>query len=61
MKHELLLEIDKADANINHNVNIPTEEIGELIDKVGNVTVTIIVALTLSTIARRWFGGSVTP
>jgi hypothetical protein len=48
--------IDKADTDVDLNVNVPTEEIGVLVDKIRDGVVTIVVAITVSAIVRRWMG-----
>lgn len=43
------------DADVNINVNLPKEDMEELIDKTTNAAVTIIAALTLSHVVKAIF------
>lgn len=42
------------DANVNVNVELPTEELEDLVDKVVDGVVTIITAATVAHILRKW-------
>jgi hypothetical protein len=52
LQHHLI--IDKADTDVDLNLNVPTEELGELVDKIRDGIVTVVVAITVSAIVRRW-------
>lgn len=52
MQHHLI--IDKADTDVDLNVNVPTEELGRLVEQIRDGVVTVVVAITVSAIVRRW-------
>lgn len=51
MKHKF---VDDATVDVNVNLDIPTEELGSLVDKVTESAVTIIVVATAAHILRKW-------
>lgn len=52
MQHHVI--IDKADTDVDLNVNVPTEELGRLVEQIRDGVVTVVVAITVSAIVRRW-------
>jgi hypothetical protein len=52
LQHHVI--IDKADTDVDLNVNVPTEEIGRLVEQIRDGVVTVVVAITVSAIVRRW-------
>lgn len=49
MKHTFV-----DDANVKVNVELPTEELEDLVDKVVDGAITIIAAATVAHILRKW-------
>lgn len=49
MKHKIA-----DDINVNLNIDIPAEDLGDLIDKVVDGAVTIIAVATVAHILRKW-------
>jgi hypothetical protein len=51
MKHVIT---DDIDVNVNLNVDIPAEELADLIDKATDAVVVIVVVATAAHIFRKW-------